>query len=423
MLAALRAADRLTHELLRPDAHARAFRAQLESPLSARFSDLSRHFVFEYYPWYWSDPWWHWNESDRQPPDDIATHYLPRLGPYDSRSRAVIEQHARWIAETGVGAVNLSWWGPGSRLDAVTPLVMDVMRDHGLKVTFHREPYEEDHGRRWYDDVLYLLREYGEKRRYDAMLILKDADGRQGPVFKGFRTVMPRETRDCHGIVRPVSDYTPDDAYRRQFDALRQVLRRDFDHITLLADTLDAGRASAGGFDGIAIYDPFVVPAAYATGARWATEGGLVFSFNVNAGFDAIQPRVIEPDSCYTPSPFAPEAPPIDWSSPADRERAAALGAARIGESLAASLGVQTDPNLSNARRGFFLAYVNSFNEWHEGTAFEPMADAAAMRPVERAAGYHNPARGDFRLATLREGLRSILEPAPPPGLPRRASL
>ena len=384
--------------------------------LAARFPDLRRHFVFELYPWYWADPWWHWDEWDRRPPHDIATRYYPRLGPYDSRSRAVLEQQARWIAETGVGAVNLSWWGPGSPTDAVTPLVMDVMRDHDLKVTFHREPYQEDHGRRWYEDVLHLLREYGEKRGFDSLLVLRDAQGREGPVFKGFRTVLPRESRDCHGVVRPVPDYTPDDVFRRQTDSLRDVLRRDFDHLTLLADTLDAGRAAASGFDGIAIYDPFVLPATYPTGARWATGRDLVFSFNVNAGYDAIEPRVLEPDSCYRPLPFLPEAGTIDWSRPEEKERVAGLSAARIEESLSATVAVQTDPALANAAHGFFLAYVTSFNEWHEGTSFEPMMDAGALPSGLRGAGYRNPARGDYRLATLRDALRPHLDPGTRPG-------
>jgi hypothetical protein len=39
------------------------------------------------------------------------------------------------------------------------------------------------------------------------------------------------------------------------------------------------------------------------------------------------------------------------------------------------------------------------------------MADPATLRPVDRAAGYHNPARGDYRLAALRELLRPVLSP------------
>ena len=36
--------------------------------------------------------------------------------------------------------------------------------------------------------MLYLVRKYGDQRHWDAMLVLKDADGREGPVFKSFAT-------------------------------------------------------------------------------------------------------------------------------------------------------------------------------------------------------------------------------------------
>ena len=39
-----------------------------ERALADRFTDLRRHFIFEYYPWYRTNPYRHWNEADRQPP-------------------------------------------------------------------------------------------------------------------------------------------------------------------------------------------------------------------------------------------------------------------------------------------------------------------------------------------------------------------
>lgn len=409
LLASLRAGDRRTAALLAGPASAR-LRPVLElRPLRERFADLPRHFIFEYYPWYHADPWFHWDQWDRNPPDDIAANHVPRLGPYDSRSRAVIEQHARWIAESGAGAVNLSWWGPDSAEDRLVPLLMDVMKDHGLKVAFHLEPYADDHGARWQEDVLYLLREYGDRRRFDALLLLQDEDGSEGPVFKGFRTILPRQSTDCHGVVRPISDYTPDEVYARQFEALRNILRGAFDHVTLLADSLDFVRAPRAGFDGIAIYDNFVEPQRYAAAAQRASSVSLIFSFNVNPGFDTIEPRVIEPDSCYSPAPFAPPADAIDWSRGDERERAAALSESRIAESLQATVAVQTDPQLANVHNGFFLVYLNSFNEWHEGHGFEPMKDRAELTPAERRFGYHNPERGDYRLRFVAAGLQPIL--------------
>jgi hypothetical protein len=385
------------------------------------FADLSRHFIFEYYPWYGGPPdYAHWDYLDRHPPDDIASNFVPRLGPYDVTSFATLEQHARWIRQAGVGAIALSWWGRGSYEDVVAPRIMDVMRDHGIKVTFAMEPYADDRGRRFADDVLYLLERFGEERRFDTLLLLRNADGREGPVFKGFRCILPESTTDCRGQVHLTPDFTADATWREQTDRLRNTLRGDFDHITLLADSLEFARTPASGFDGIGIYDNFITPERYRPLAEGASRVGLVFSFNVNPGYDQIEPREAPPggsrapdptDPCYAPRPTAASADVVDWTRAEERERAAQSSRERISESFAATVEVQTDSSLSNARRGFFLVYINSFNEWHEGHAFEPMRDAADLLPAERPFGYHNPARGDYRLTTLAGLVNGFLRP------------
>jgi len=371
--------------------------------LGTRFADLRHRFVFEYYPWYGREPWRHWQQWQRRPPADLASNHVPRLGAYDSRDRAVVEQHARWIAESGAGAVNLSWWGGGSYEDRAAHLVMDVMKDHGLKVTFHLEPYRADRGRYLAEDVLYLLRVFGERRRWDAFLLPRDPEGKVGPVLKGFAMIVPRSTPHRRGGHRPVTGFTSDAEWRRQTDTARGLLRRDFDRLTLLADSLHMPRTTASGFDGIAIYDNRIGPDAYPGIAAEAARRDLLFSLNVNPGFDAITPRRLLASDGYAFPPLVPDpGGPFDSSRPADRERLAALSAARIEATLLATLEAQADPALSNAARGFLLVYLNSFNEWHEGHAFEPMKDAAELTPAERPHGYHNPERGDYRLAALR---------------------
>jgi hypothetical protein len=42
------------------------------------------------------------------------------------------------------------------------------------------------------------------------------------------------------------------------------------------------------------------------------------------------------------------------------------------------------------------------------------MQDAALLTPAQRAIGYHNPARGDYRLAVLGARLKVVLTPEPP---------
>jgi hypothetical protein len=380
-----------------------AFAAKL-----AVFRDLRRHFIFEYYPWYQNNPYRHWDEGGRNPPIDLGVFAVPALGPYDSRDAKVIEQHARWIAEAGVGAVNISWWGQGSVEDRAVPLVMDVMRAHDIRVAFHIEPYTNSRGARLAEDVLYLLREYGERRRWDTFLLLEDANGVARPVFKLFFTHLEPTVTDCRGRVSPVPFYTEDGVYRRQIDAMRTVLRADFDPI-VLSDSLEAPRNAASGFDGTAVYNPYIRPETWPALAADFSARDLVFSFPVNPGFDRYPDRPPFGE-CYTPSQFEPPIEATGWDTAA---RAEALNASRnrILDSLRTNLSLQLDPALTDARRGFFLAYINSFNEWHEGTAFEPSVNLADLTPAQRAIGYHNPDDGQARMELLENLLRELTNP------------
>ncbi|MBK5257712.1 MAG: hypothetical protein JJE39_16935 [Vicinamibacteria bacterium] len=371
--------------------------------LAQRFQNLPQHFIFEYYPWYGGPPSYeHWDYLDRKPPFDLSSPYVPQLGPYDVRSTAVLEQHARWIVEAGVGSVALSWWGRNSFEHRAAHTVMDVMKAHGIKVTFAMEPYADDRAQRFRDDITFLLREFGEKRGYDCLLILRNEDGAEGPIFKGFRCILPREGTDCNGRKSLVADYTPDGVWREQIDGLRGDVRHDFNHITLLADSLEFHRTPASGFDGIGIYDNFIPPESYAPLAESASQAGLLFSFNVNPGYDQIEPRPEPADPCYAPRAFAPASgTAIDWRLAAERERASFLSLGRVASSFQMAVAVQEDARLTNFTEGFFAIYINSFNEWHEGHAFEPMRNTADLLPEERALGYHNPENGSARLQAL----------------------
>jgi hypothetical protein len=375
--------------------------------LRRQFSDLRNHFIFEYYPWYGTNPWRHWEGSGRTPPYDIAATAVPDLGPYDSGNPRVLEQHARWIAESGAGAINVSWWGRGDYEDRLVPLVMDVMRDHGLKVTFHLEPYNDNRIDSYASDIQYLVTEYGDKRHWDCQLLLRSAGGEEGPVFRGFATILPRFGTDCHGRTTPVAMWRPDAVWQRQTDRVRETLRRDFDSVWLLSDSTDATRVLAAGFDGGAPYAAFS-PHQYPELARGFSRLDLTFSPSIGAGFDAIVERNVPADSCYRPPPFEPPAT-IDWSSASDRERAARLSLWQIEASMRTSLDVQTNSTLRNASTGFFIVYIATFNEWHEGTSFEPMKDYAALLRQELPFGYHNAANGRYRLDYLKPRLDRII--------------
>jgi hypothetical protein len=224
--------------------------AEVGRQLRRQFSDLRNHFVFEYYPWYGTNPWRHWEGSGRTPPYDIAATAVPELGPYDSGNPRVLEQHARWITESGAGAINVSWWGRDSYEDRLVPLLMDVMRDHDLKVTFHLEPYGDNRVDSYASDIQYLVTEYGDKRHWDCQLVLRNAAGEEGPVFKAFATIQPRVSTDCHGRSAAVAMWRPDDVWHLQIDTVREMLRRHFDNVWQLSDFPVADPVLATGFDG-----------------------------------------------------------------------------------------------------------------------------------------------------------------------------
>jgi len=310
------------------------------------------------------------------------------------------------MKSAGAGAINVSWWGKGSDTDRLVSPLMDVMAAHDLRVTFHLEPYANRRAASYASDIEYLIRTYGDARRWDAFLLLRHEDGSLGPVFKSFRTILPNESTDCHGNTSPVPDYTADGEWRQQTDRVRETLAKDFPRITLLAYSLDVGRTQAAGFDGIAIYDNFVRPEQWRAIAENCTARGLVFSFNVNPGFDGVVDLNPPADGCYAPLPIEPGPNVYQWDEPADRERAAAESTRRIANTFQTTVALQADDGLSNRQRGFFLVYLNSFNEWHEGHQFEPMQNDTTLPNAGRR--YHNVADGEYRLKTLRTLLAGV---------------
>src|SRR5690606_39800496 len=102
----------------------------------------------------------------------------------------------------------------------------------------------------------------------------------------------------------------------------------------------------------------------------------------------------------------------------AGRALAQSLALRRIDASFDTTTTLQADPTLSNAGRGFFLAYINSFNEWHEGHQFEPALDAADLSPRQRALDYHNPHDGLARLRHLGTRVQTLLTSTTPTARP-----
>ncbi|MDQ7806878.1 discoidin domain-containing protein [Amycolatopsis sp. A133] len=123
----------------------------------------SRTHLF-YYPWYGgsSTGYRHWAQGGHTPPADVGANFYPVLGAYDSGDFAgAVEQHMRWIEQSGAGVIVYSWWGQGSYEDGLAAGVLEAAARHGIKVAWHLEPYGGRTAASTVADVNYLLGRYG----------------------------------------------------------------------------------------------------------------------------------------------------------------------------------------------------------------------------------------------------------------------
>ena len=276
----------------------------------------------------------HWDYLERGRPSTSPRRYVPQLGPYDVRAAAVIEQHARWIADAGVGGVALSWWGRGSFIGPGHPA--DHGRDARARPQGHvrARAVRHDRGRRFADDILYLLREHGEKRAStpSCSLPTRTAAG------AGVQGLPLHPARRAGSIATASSgrssDYTPDHVWREQTDGCERRCGRS-STTSRCWPIPSSSRArpppASTGSGSTTTTSRRRTTLGYAEGASRA---GLLFSFNVNPGYDQIEPRPPLRGLLRGPATFAPPGvEPADWTLAAERERAAVLSTARIAAS------------------------------------------------------------------------------------------
>ena len=233
------------------------------------------------------------------------------------------------------------------------------------------------------EDVEYLLSNYGDKRGHDALLVLREVDGNEGPVLKSFATIMPPTSTDCFGRTSPIPLYRPDSDWRRQTDLVRTTFRRDLDHLHLFADSGALDRVQAAGFDGIAIYDSFLRPARAGHRSRAPAVTSRSSLVQHQLRLRQHLPARGAAELSVTARPASSRPRRSTGPASLDRERARLLAEAHRRHRARMTLTLQTDATLTDNGAGFFMVYINSFNEWHEGTSFEPMRNSRDLLPDE----------------------------------------
>ena len=252
--------------------------------------------------------------------------------------------------------------------------------------------------RRFADDILYLLREYGEKRRCDAFLLLRNEDGRRGPGLQGLPLHPAGERDDCHGgssrrlglHARRVLAASRPTACARRCAATSTTSPCSPTRSSSRARRPPASTASGSTTTSSR-------PRTTARYAEGASRAGLLFSFNVNPGYDQIEPRDVRrgPD-CYAPRAVRPvRRRGSTGRSPTSASARRAPPTSRIAASLEATVArPDATPARPTTARGFFLVYVNSLQRVargprlraHEGRgrAHARRARARLPQPVER---------------------------------------
>jgi hypothetical protein len=115
-----------------------------------RGSQSRPQFLAHYMPWFESKPFsgvwgWHWTmgrfDPERSAPDgrrDVASHYYPLIGPYDSTDPDVLEYHTLLMRIAGIDGVIADWYGSEDVNDYAmihrrTVLLFDAAGRRGLR--------------------------------------------------------------------------------------------------------------------------------------------------------------------------------------------------------------------------------------------------------------------------------------------------
>jgi glycoprotein endo-alpha-1,2-mannosidase len=250
-----------------------------------------------YYPWFATPEndgrYMHWQQGGMQPPVDVASSFYPVRGVYSSADSLVVDAQMREIAAAGIGVVITSWWGRNSREDRRLPQLLGAARRHGLSVAAHIEPYRGRTVASTEADIGYLR-------------------------GLGIFDVYVWASSEL-----PAAEWA---AMNERIEGVR-----------VFANTNLAGRAAAGGFDGLYTYDVLLFDGVlFPRLCRQARRLHLLCAPSVGPGYDARR-------------------------ATADPRVKPRRDGARYDGTWRGALRADAD-----------IVTVTSYNEWHEGTQIEP---------------------------------------------------
>lgn len=282
----------------------------LPSRQPAQTPPAPRSVLAFYYPWYGtpsgpSGRWVHWDPAKRNFTD------TPSLGPYDSRSPALLRQHIEWALTSGIDGFISSWWGQNSFEDQAFRQLLKVAEEMGFQVTVYYETAANKE--QVLRDFRYLLDRYGSS-----------------PAFLKWQG---------KPVIFVYGRVTGDQIPLLDWDGVFSSLQTEGRNAVFIGDGLSEELAYF--FDGIHTYNvagqtSFQITALYRTAAALAKKRGRLFAATVIPGYD-------------------------DTINRKPGLRVDRRNGALYRDLWQSALDVNPD-----------WVLITSFNEWHEGTEIEP---------------------------------------------------
>ena len=159
---------------------------------AAEYPNVPEPFVFDnqaeseddiigvfYYPWYRnpavSGYWKHWKSGSYSPPATWSAYYLPSYPDstwnpsvqlYDCSDTELLRWQDRAMARAGIDIAIASWWGIGGYEDVAFAKAIRTCKSVQWCIYYEREAYGDPSPQKIYDDIKYVIDNYGPTRNY-----------------------------------------------------------------------------------------------------------------------------------------------------------------------------------------------------------------------------------------------------------------
>lgn len=308
-----------------------------------------------YYPWYYADSNFHGGKYIRT---NVSPSQLPTLGAYDDTNYNTISQHIQWSHQANINVWVISWWGEGSSTDTTFLNYMLPHDDFDLEFAIHYETTGLTSGftdfDNAYNDITYLVANYFNHDSYlridgKPVIFIYEAGT---AFFAGMLDTLISNMRQAALDVGGYDIYIVADA--AYGDPVQEGLT-----------TYDDLKAGISLVDALTTYDTYgaigvttgyagqsAVNAFFKTQSRWKSMGN-----KLNKGF------------IPTVAPGFNDMAVRDGHYPLSRKLTLS---SEFGTLFKAMLKQAVRMVDNKADR---ILMVTSFNEWHEDTQIEPVAE------------------------------------------------